>query len=192
MSDRVLRGNETVLLIPAHVADGQAYGLYDEGMDPIDNFTASILNYWIPVNTAKHADANGGGNVSCAIRDDMTLGLTDSEADSDRTLCDEGQVENLTSKQYEANASGFRDKDLDADGAYNLFNKLTFAPDVPYIIAHRVGVKQDALVSATDMWDLYLVNTDVQIPEYSNNANITVNQTFIPKSNAETAQQFTP
>ena len=187
MSDRVLRGNETVVLIPAYVSDGKAYALYDGGMDPIENITTDCLNYWIPVNHANHAKAIGGGMIACAVKDDMTLGLTDSEADTDRTLCDVGQVEELTTKQYEASLEGFRDKDLSGDGAYNLFYKLTFAPDVTYIIGHRIGVKQTELAIVGELWDFYLVDTDVQVPNYGDKANITVTSTFIPKNNAITA-----
>ena len=182
MSDRLLRANETLLLIPAYVsASGEVTAIYGGGTAPISAMTKAALDYWIPVNTANHANANGGGNISCAVRDDMTLGLTDSNADTDRTLCDEGQTEQLTTKQFDAAMTGFRDKVLAADGAYNLFNKLTFAPDVPYIVAHRIGVKNNALASVNEMWDFYFVNTDVQVQNYANNANITVTQTFIPK-----------
>lgn len=186
MSDRVLRGNETVLLIPAYVdADGEVNGIHPGGVVPLNEttgLTTAILDYWIAVNTANHANANGGGNVSCAIKDDMTLGLTDSNADTDRTLCDEGQVEQLTSKNFDSKAIGFRDEDLSANGAYNLFHKLTFGPDVPYIQAHRIGAKQTALSSIGEVWDYYYVNTDVQIPQYADNANITTDVTFIPKN----------
>lgn len=183
MADRVLRGNETVLLIPAYVdPSGTVHAIYGGGMEPIESITKDALDYWIPANTLNHASANGGGNVSCAIKDDMTLGLTDSEADTDRTLCDVGQVEELTTKNFEASMTGFRDKELAANGVYNLFNKLTFGPDVPYIIAHRIGVKQTTLASVGEMWDFYYAMTDVQIPNYGNNANVTVTSTFIPKN----------
>lgn len=183
MTDRVLRGNETVLLIPAYIDEaGEAFGIYPGGLVDINDFNSDILNHWIAANTAKHADANGGGNVSCSVKDDMTLGLTDSNADTDRTLCDEGQVEQLTTKQFDARMIGFRDGDLAGDGAYNLFNKLTFGPDVPYIVAHRIGAKQTALATLSEVWDYYFVNTDVQIPNYADNANITVDVTFIPKN----------
>ena len=183
MADRVLRGNETVLLIPAYIdPSGEVYALYDGGMEPMSAITTDVLDYWIPANTALNPLANGGGNVSCAIKDDMTLGLTDSEADTDRTLCDVGQVEELTTKNFEAQMVGYVDKDLAGNGAYNLFKKLTFAPDVPYVIAHRIGVKQTDLSSVGEMWDLYFAQTDMQIPSYGDNANITVGQTFIPKN----------
>ena len=182
MSDRLLRANETLLLIPAYVDDaGDVQLIYGGGMAPLSAPTKAALDYWIPVNSSGHANANGGGNISCAVKDDMTLGLTDSNADTDRTLCDEGQTEQLTTKQFDASVTAFRDKDLAANGAYNLANKLTFAPDVPYVIAHRIGVKQTALATVGEMWDFYFVSTDVQIPNYANNANITVTQTFIPK-----------
>lgn len=182
MSDRLLRANETVLIMPAYTdSSGNVQIITPTALVPMSAPTKAALDYWIPVNTFAHANANGGGNVSCAVRDDMTLGLTDSNADTDRTLCDEGQVEQLTTKQFEAGMTGFRDAVLAANGAYNLFNKLTFAPDVPYVIGHRIGAKQNALATVGEMWDFYFVNTDVQVPNYANNANITVTQTFIPK-----------
>ncbi|QIK61800.1 hypothetical protein G7068_16165 [Leucobacter viscericola] len=194
MSDRVLRGNETVLLIPAYVDPlGNAQAIHSNGLTPLtsDGLTTTALNHWIPVTSSGHPNASGGGNVSCAVKDDMTLGLTDSEADTDRVICDVGQVEELTTKQFEAAMTGFRDKDLTANGAYNLFNKLTFAPDVPYIIAHRIGVKQTELAVVGERWDYYLVGTDVQIPAYANGANITVGQTFIPKNIVQFAAELT-
>lgn len=188
MADRVLRGNETVLLIPAYVnSSGAVFGIFPTATVPLTNtgLTKAILDYWIPVNTSGHANANGGGNISCAVKDDMTLGLTDSDADTERTLCDVGQVEELTTKNFEATMTGFRDAELAGNGAYNLFNKLTFAPDVPYIIAHRIGAKQTALTAVGEMWHYYLVNTDVQVPNYANAANVTVTETFIPKNVVE-------
>lgn len=190
MADRVLRGNETVLLIPAYVKDGVAQLLYDGGMEPITAPTTAVLNYWIPVNSAAHVNAIGGGNISCAVRDDMTLGLTDSDADTDRTLCDPAQVEELTVKQFEAALTGFRDKDLAGDGAYNLFHKLTFGPDAQYVIAHRIGVPQTELATIDEMWDFYFATTDVQVPNYSNNANITDTATFIPKQQVNFAYKL--
>lgn len=193
MSDRVLRGNETVLLIPAYVnSSGTVCGLHPSGIVPLSSagLSTAILDYWISVVTANDAKALGGGNVSCAVKDDMTLGLTDSEADTDRTLCDEGQVEELTTKQFDAKMIGFRDKDLAANGAYNLFNKLTFGPDVPYIIAHRIGVKQTESSSVGEVWDYYFVNTDVQIPNYADSANITTDVTYIPKNVVEFAAEL--
>lgn len=183
MADRVLRGNETVLFIPAYIDEaGEVFGLYPGGIVNINDFDSSILNHWIPANTAKHASANGGGNVSCSIKDDMALGLTDSDTDSDRTLCDVGQNETPTTKNYEGTVTVYRDLDPAANGAYNLGHKLTFAPDVPYIVAHRIGRKQTELSVATDLWDLYSFATDVQVPNYGDKANVTVTSTLIPKS----------
>lgn len=186
MTDRILRGNETVLLIPAYVdPNGQVNGIYSGGLVPLDENTGlstAILDHWIVANSKNHANAKGGGNISCAVKDDMTLGLTDSNADTDRTICDEGQREDLTTKQFDARMIGFRDEDPSANGAFNLFYELTFGPDVPYIIAHRIGAKQTALSSVNEAWDYYCVNTDVQIPQYADSANITTDVTFIPKN----------
>ena len=186
MADRVLRGNETVLLMPAYVDEnGDPYVFHGSGVTPLHEMTTECLNYWIPVNSAKNPLANGGGNVSCAIKDDMALGKTDSDSDTDRTLCDAGQVEELTTENYEGQMNGYKDADPEADGAYNLFDKLTFAPDVLYVAAQRIGVRQNELATIDERWNLFLFSTDVQVPNVAHNTNITVSQTLIPKSEVE-------
>jgi hypothetical protein len=72
-------------------------------------------------------------NVSCGIEDSsFTANFTESETDDERTLCDEGTVQTPISKNYEFSYDGFRDKDVDDEGIFNLGWRLVQTPDRPF------------------------------------------------------------
>src|SRR5690606_30727457 len=107
MVQKMLRGNVTIVAAePEAFADASAP-------------TAAELN-----------NATLVYNISCAITDDYTLNMTDSDTDDSRSICDIGQVATPTFYNYEASLDGFRDADVDAAGVYNLFRDLFRAPDV--------------------------------------------------------------
>jgi hypothetical protein len=164
--DKVLPGNETVLLTPAVEVNGVPH-LIGDTLVPYNAPTIAVLNTC---------------NISCAVRDDMNLGLTDSDTDSDRTICSTGQTEEPTFYNFDAELTGFVDEDLTGDGVYNLFRDLTRAPDIPYIIVHRIGKAPDAAFAIGDEVDLYYAWTDNPVMGYGDGNNQTITQNFVPKN----------
>ena len=140
MAQKMLRGNVTIV-----AADPEAFA------DPAAP-TATELN-----------NATLVYNISCAITDDYTLNMTESDTDDSRSICDIGQVATPTFFNYEASLDGFRDADLDATGVYNLFRDLFRAPDVPYILIKRIGGANNTPFAVGDTISMYEVNTDYPV-----------------------------
>lgn len=178
---KLLPGNETVLLAPAVEVNGVP-NLIGTTLVPLNAPTSAVLNIWQAIQKPSDSGSGAGGNISCALRDDLNLGLTDSDTDSDRTICSVGQSEALTFYNFDAEMSGFVDEDIDGDGVFNLFRDLTRAPDIPYVIVHRIGKPSSAVFAVGDPVDLYYAWTDNPVPEYSDGSNLISTQTFVPKN----------
>lgn len=133
--------------------------------------------------TPTTAELNGllGYNISCAILDDYTLNMTDSDTDDSRSVCDIGQVATPTYQNYEASLDGFRDDDEDATGVYNLFRDLFRAPDVPYILVKRIGPAQGTAYAIGQVISMYTVNTDLPIDGTEDNSPLTLGARFKPQ-----------
>lgn len=129
------------------------------------------------------AELNGtafGYNISCAITDDYTLNMTDSDTDDSRSICDVGQVETPTFFNYEASLDAFRDIDPNAAGLFNLFRDLFRAPDVPYILVKRIGKSNTEPFAVGDFVSLYSVNTDYPVDTTEDNAPLLFGARFKP------------
>lgn len=135
---KVLRGNVTIV----------AY--YPEAFADRDAPTAAELAF----------DTGLGFDVSCAVNDDFTANMTDSDTDDSQSVCDVGIVETPTFANYEVSLDGFNDEDVNAAGVYNLFRDKFKAKNIPYIIGVRIGVKQGTVPVAGDIWSFYYVKTD--------------------------------
>lgn len=131
------------------------------------------------------AELNGplGYNISCAITDDYTLNMAESDTDDSRSICDIGAVQTPTFQNYEASLDGFRDEDVDAAGVYNLFRDLFRAPDVPYILVKRIGGSNTEPFAEDDIVSLYEVNTDYPIDLVEDGAPIRFGARFKPTGN---------
>lgn len=185
MAQKMLVGDkDTVLLIPAFEVNGvprMALPTTATSL-PLDAPTAALLNYYIDALTPGDAGAHWGGNITCSVIDDWNLALTDSATDDTRTLCSVGQSQDLTFYNYDAVMNFLRDiAPLDATSEFNLPLNLLSAPDVPYVIAHRVGYSHTANAAVGQEWHLYYVWTDHSIPASSDGDNLSIGQTFIPK-----------
>lgn len=101
-----------------------------------------------------------GFDISCAINDDYTAGMTDSDTDSTQSVCDVAVVETPTFANYEVSLDGFNDSDLTATGVYNKFRDLFKAKGVPFIIGVRIGPEQGTTPAVGDIWSLFHVKTD--------------------------------
>lgn len=104
---------------------------YPEAFADFANPTVAELN-----------SATMGFNISCAIEDSYTLNQTESDTDDSLTICDVGNVETPTFLNYEATLPIFRDKDLAANGVFNLAFRLFKVEGIPLILAVRIGTLQ--------------------------------------------------
>ncbi len=181
---KTLPGFETILLIPAIEINGVPWMITPTGLVDYENPTAAALNVYIPIVKPSQTYASQGGNISCAVLDDLSLGLSDSDTDDSKTVCSKGNSAELTFYNFDAELNAKRDEDIDADSLLNLFRDLTRAPDLQYFIGHRVrGEFNSTDLAATGQeWDFYYVHTDVQVPGYGDNEHIQAQSTFIPKN----------
>lgn len=181
---KTLPGFETILLIPAVEIGGVPWLVTPTGLVDYEDPTPEALNYWLGITKPSDPGAAHGGNISCAIEDDLTLALTDSDTDDSKTVCSKGNSASLTFHNFTVELTAKRDIDIDGDGQLNLYRDLTRAPDVPYFVAHRVRGQKDStdLFEDGDEVDLYYVHTDNPITEFSDNEAMRVQQAFIPRN----------
>src|SRR5688572_18499781 len=100
-NDKILRANITIL------------AAYPEAFANPAAPTAAELNAQFVYTTA---EGNMVHNISCAVLDDYTLNMTDSETDDELSICDIGNVSTPTFYNYEVSLDFFRDKVVTANG----------------------------------------------------------------------------
>ncbi len=192
MSERVINTDETIVLIPAHAVLGVPHAITTGGLVAYDALTSALINTYASV-VATGAGAVSGGNVTCAILEDsLTLSQSDSETDDEKSLCDPGNSIDLAALNYEVSMTGFRDVTSQAtpvaskaqDSVYELFRRLTFAPDVPYLAVHRIGFDSTASFAANQKIDVYYIETDWPTDVHEDGSKQKVAQSFISKSEA--------
>lgn len=146
MSDvKLLRGNTAIFVA------------YPEAVKDWAKPTTAELNKLFKYDSAEE---NMVFNISCAVVDGYTLGMTDPETDSTRTICDVGKVENPTNDTYEGSLDTIRDVDVDAKGVYNLARDLTLGPDRRLWFIERVGVAQNVEFAKGQVISMYEFMTD--------------------------------
>lgn len=133
------------------------YAAYPEAFQNPAAPTVAELNAQFAYTTA---EANMVFNISCAVLDDYTLNMSDSDTDDSLSICDIGNVQSPTFSNYEASLDGFRDKSLTDTGVYNLFHELFMGVDNPYWLIKRIGKAQNATFAVGDVISMYLVSTD--------------------------------
>ena len=185
--DRLINETDTVVLLPAHEVLGTPNAILPTGLVAYDALTAAAINHYAVVTSRSHANAGGGGNISSALVEDaFTLNLTDSNEDDEKSLTDAANSVDLTDLNFDADFTGFRDADKNAtDSVYVLFSDLTFGPDVPYLVIHRVGFASDVPFAAGQEIDVYYVWTDVQLALHEDGAKQKIQSAFVPKSVAK-------
>lgn len=173
---------ETVLAIPAAEINGAVYVLSPTaGATLLTAITPAILNEYVGITTLGTAGARGG-NITCSIQDDMTLGLTGSETDDSRTLCTVGDSLSIKRLNFEASISYHRDASLTSTSSdFNLVHALFRAPDVFYVLAHRLGYPSTTNFATGHKVSYYYVATDVPMPMMDDDDYIGETQNFIPK-----------
>jgi len=185
MPQKMLVGDkDTVLLIPAYELNGIPQAALPTGgvSVPITAPTTALLNYYIPITTPSVTGAKWGGNVTCAVVDDWTLALKDSSTKDIRTLCSVGQSQELTFYNYDASMNFLRDSNpADNTSEFNLPANLVSAPDVAYLVAHRLGFSRNAVAAVGQEWHFYYVWTDHAIPTAADGDYMVLGETFVPK-----------
>ena len=118
-------------------------------------------------------------DISCAIEDSsLTANFVDSDTDDERTICDEGAVQTPIAKNYEFNMDGFRDKNVDAAGIFNLLWRLTQTPGRPFYGVLRVGHDRSTPVSDGQDISIFGLTTDNQQDVVDTGANTKVGVRF--------------
>lgn len=185
MPQKLLVGDkDTVLLIPAFEISGipQAALPSTGAAVPITAPTTALLNYFISATTPAAAAARWGGNITCSIIDDWKLEMKDSATKVIRTLCSIGNSAELTYYNYDAQLNVLRDNDpFDATSEFNLPLHLLNAPDVAYIIAHRIGYSRTAAAAVGQEWLFYYVWTDHSVSNVADGDYQFLGQAFVPK-----------
>ncbi|MBT2484858.1 MULTISPECIES: hypothetical protein [unclassified Microbacterium] len=185
--DKLINETDTVLLIPAHEVLGIPNAITPTGLVAYDALTTAVLNRYAPITSTGHANAGAGGNVSCAIvSDGFTLSFTDSQEDDEKTLCEPANSVDLTDFGFDNDMTGFRDANpAAADSVFALWKALTFAPDVPYIIVHRVGYASTVPFAVGQEIDVYYSHTDLPVNVHADGQKQKIQQVFISKSTAK-------
>jgi hypothetical protein len=169
--DRLLRANRMVLALP--VIDGATEPLIvgpTGTTTPFSAPAASVINGWVNVLTTNAVGAQQGGNVSCAILDDMTLGLADSDTDDELTICSIGNVD--------SELTVFRDKNKADTGVFNLALQLFNAGRQRYVLLDRIGYSQTAAALAGQDVSLYEVRTGTPVDVKEDRGNLKMTQSF--------------
>lgn len=185
MAQKMLVGDkDCVVLLPAFEINGvpQAANPGTGLAQALGSITSALLNQFIPANTPASANAKWGGNITCAILDDWKLEMKDSSTKKATTLCSIGKAEELTYYNFDAVMNFLRDIDpTDTASEFNLPTTLTQAPDVAYIIAHRIGYSRTVAAAAGQEWNFYYDWTDFPIPASSDGEYMAVGETFVSK-----------
>ena len=130
------------------------------------NTKISVVEYDAIANPAAptSAELNSAAfsyDISCAVLDDYTLNITDSDTDDTLTICDIGNVETRTFTNYEGELTGLKDADLsDNASVYNIFFRLFMAPDMKYWLVKRIGPAQATAYASGQTVSLYSFTTD--------------------------------
>lgn len=184
MAQKMLVGDkDTVILLPAFEINGVPQAAIPTvGALPLDGITAAGLNAFLSATSPDDTNAHWGGNITCAVIDDWTLALKDSSTKNIKTLCSIGNAEELTYYNYDGTMNFLRDIDpKDATSEFNLPVNLTNAPDVAYIVAHRVGYSRTDAAASGQEWNFYYFWTDFPIPASSDGDYLSVGEAFVPK-----------
>lgn len=175
--DRLNRANRTVLVMP--VVDGPTEPLIVSPTGTTCAFsapTSAVLSAWAAVQTTGVTGASHGGNVSCALLDDMKLGLGASETDTQLTICSIGNETVPTFYKVDADFSGLRDKVESDTGVFNLWTQLMNAPDIRYVWLDRIGKSSSAAFAVGDPVSLYEGRTDNPVDIKGDKANLLLQQ----------------
>ena len=124
-------------------------------------YPEAFANANAPTSTELNS-ATYGFDISCAVTDDYTLNLKDSDTDNTQSVCDIMSIENPTFYNYEASLDGFADLDQStaSTGTYNKFRDLFSDGGNLFILVKRIGQPQAAVFDTSSIISAFLVKTD--------------------------------
>lgn len=150
---------------------------------------------WIPVAgltglpALSAAQLNAGKNISAAIVTGYTLGATDSDVDTSRTIVDEGSVETQTTENYEATLSAYRDPigtgtqaAPENATAFTEFYRMFKTPYAEGYLVSRHGKKATEPYVAGDVVSVFRVKNDqLKEMEGDDNGPMQIQVEFFPQ-----------
>jgi|SRR6478609_2998549 len=104
--------------------------------------------------------ASDAVNLSCSIVTGYTLGMTDSDTDDSKSICDAGNAVNYTSGVYEGNLTFFREDNLaDSAGVFAQSFSLLKQP-AEGIWVKRIGKPATTAYATTDVVSWFHFDSD--------------------------------
>jgi hypothetical protein len=155
-------------------------------------YPEAIANWAAPTGTAlQTAITNGlGFDISCALTDtSVAINLTSSATDTSISICDIGSVITPTFFQYTVTFDSFRNGPTAVGAAvpvYELPVNLFSSPDLPFYIVTRVGAQQGTALAATQVVNIFGVNTDYPVDVLADGNNILFGSRFKPNGSVYT------
>lgn len=156
------------------------WAAYPEAFADPENPTVAELNDQFVFGTNEDAMVF---NISCAILDDYTLNMADSDTDDSMSICDIGNVSTPTFANYEASLDFFRDRSLSDNGVFNLARRLFMGPDRPFWLIKRIGYSQSEAFAEGQTISMYGVNTDFPVDLVEDNTMLQFGARFKPNGN---------
>lgn len=185
--ERLLRGTRTIMQVPLYELNDVLVIVAPNGDTcPFTAPTSAVLDAWRAIVTANATGAQQGGNVSCAILDDVSLGLGESDTDTELTICSVGNESTPTFVNVEAQITGLRDASKSDTGIFNLFTQLNNAPDIRYGWVDRIGYSSTTAFAAGQDVSIYDALTDVPIDVKEDRGNLKLQQNPTPSGNVIT------
>lgn len=190
MIDRLLRANRKVLAVPTVDIDGVRYIVGADGsIAPFSAPTTAVLNSWVGIVGTSTAASHHGGNISCALLDDLSLGTGESDTDDELTICSLGNESSPTFKNLEATLTALRDANrAETASVFNLFTHLFNGSDVEYVLVDAVGRRSDQNFQVGDRVHLYGVRTDNPVDVKEDRGNTKIQQ--VPTSTGAILQNY--
>lgn len=185
--DRLLRANRTIMQVPLYELNDVLVIVSPTGTTcPFTAPTSAVLDAWRQVLTTGATGAGQGGNVSCAILDDVALGLAESELDTELTICSVGNEADPTFVNVEAQITGLRDKNKADTGVFNLFTQLNVGVDTRYGWVDRIGYASTAAFASGQIVSIYDALNDVPLDIKEDRGNLKLQQNPVPSGNVIT------
>jgi hypothetical protein len=183
--DRLLRANRTLMQVPVwEKADGTLVIISPTGTTcPFETPTSAVLDAWRQVVTTSATGARHGGNISCAVVDDLDLGTGDSDTDDELTICSVGNEQTRTFANVEAQIHILRDNDPADTGVFNLATFLNIAVDTRYGWVDRIGYSSQTAFASGQAVSIYEALNDVPLDQKEDRGNLKLEVNPVPTGN---------
>ena len=180
--ERLLRANRTIMQVPLYEkADGTLVIVSPTGTTtPFLTPSAAVLDAWRQIITFGPTGSSHGGNVSCAILDDVNLSIDTSETDDELTICSIGNEQSPLFDNITLEITGLRDKNKADTGVFNLFTWLNVGVDIRYAWIDRISVSPATAFAAGQVISAYGALSDVPVDVREDRGNLKLSQSPQP------------